>query len=337
MRRHAATAIAQPNLALIKYFGKRAGGVNLPATPSLGLTVDGFASRVRVEASFEGGADTLRLEGAQVSGLPLVRARRVWDELRRATGLPWRFDAWGDNDFPTASGLASSSSGLAALARASTAAVGLTPSPEALAPLARLGSGSAARACLGGWVTLGTDGRAAALPSPALDLSIITVVVQPEAKAVGSTEAMNRARDTSPDYAGWVDTGRAHFDAAIAALRHGDLPTLMEVVDANWRAMHALLATCSPPIRYLTPRSEATIEAVEGAARTLGVPLAVTFDAGANPFVVCRHEDADDTARELRAQLSEALIVRHGPGAGASMTHRSTDTKAQLSPAPKRT
>jgi diphosphomevalonate decarboxylase len=322
MTTRAAIAIAQPNLALIKYFGKREGDVNLPATPSLGLTVDGLRSRVRVEASIQEGPDSLTLQGASASEAALTRARRVWDEIRTMTGRPWRFSAQGENDFPTASGLASSASGLAALARASAAAACLEVTPEGLAPLARIGSGSAARSCLGGWVTLDTEGRAAALPSPSLDLSIITVVVQSEAKAVGSTEAMNRARDTSPDYPAWLETGRAHFDAARAALLRGDYATLFETIEANWRAMHTLLASCAPPIRYLTAKSEAAIDAIQDTARALGAPLAVTFDAGANPFVVCRREDAREAWRTIKARLPEASISVHGSGLGARLESR---------------
>ena len=39
-----ATAIAHPNIALVKYWGKRDRGLNLPAVPSLSVTLAPFAT-----------------------------------------------------------------------------------------------------------------------------------------------------------------------------------------------------------------------------------------------------------------------------------------------------
>ena len=44
-----ATAIAQPNIALIKYWGKAAGEGNVPATPSLSITLDALTTTTEVE------------------------------------------------------------------------------------------------------------------------------------------------------------------------------------------------------------------------------------------------------------------------------------------------
>ena len=43
-----ATALAHPNIALVKYWGKRDVALNLPAVPSLSLTLDGFATTTTV-------------------------------------------------------------------------------------------------------------------------------------------------------------------------------------------------------------------------------------------------------------------------------------------------
>ncbi|MBW2253476.1 MAG: hypothetical protein JRI25_02615 [Deltaproteobacteria bacterium] len=44
----AATARAHPNIALVKYWGKRDLVLNLPAVPSLSLTLDRFRTRTTV-------------------------------------------------------------------------------------------------------------------------------------------------------------------------------------------------------------------------------------------------------------------------------------------------
>ena len=40
-----ATAVAHPNIALVKYWGKRDADLNLPATGSLSMTLDVFPTR----------------------------------------------------------------------------------------------------------------------------------------------------------------------------------------------------------------------------------------------------------------------------------------------------
>ena len=41
-------AIAHPNVALSKYWGKRAGEGNVPAVPSLSVTLGGLTTRTRL-------------------------------------------------------------------------------------------------------------------------------------------------------------------------------------------------------------------------------------------------------------------------------------------------
>ena len=56
------TARAHPNIALIKYWGKQAAEGNLPATPSVSITLDDLASTTRVAASPDGN-DHILLNG----------------------------------------------------------------------------------------------------------------------------------------------------------------------------------------------------------------------------------------------------------------------------------
>ena len=49
----AATAEAHPNIALVKYWGKRDGSDNVPATPSLSITLSQLRTRTRVSVDAE--------------------------------------------------------------------------------------------------------------------------------------------------------------------------------------------------------------------------------------------------------------------------------------------
>ena len=170
-----AAAIAHPNIALSKYWGKRAGGGNFPAVPSLSVTLAGLATRTRV---------TLRRRARRRPARPRRQARRAGrrGSRRRAprSRAPRRGrtraarDVESANDFPTASGLASSASGFAALALAAARAAGLDWDAARVSDLARRSSASAARSLFGGFVEL-----AAGPESPADDASLAARPVAP--------------------------------------------------------------------------------------------------------------------------------------------------------------
>ena len=47
------TAIAHPNIALVKYWGKQNHILNYPASPSLSITLDSLITKTKVSASTE--------------------------------------------------------------------------------------------------------------------------------------------------------------------------------------------------------------------------------------------------------------------------------------------
>src|SRR6185503_3597500 len=98
-------------------------------------------------------------DGAPASEAATERVSKFLDLVRAEAGVPIKARVTSKNDFPTASGLASSASGFAALALAASRAAGLTLEPKALSMLARRGSGSAARSAFGGFVRMRTGPR----------------------------------------------------------------------------------------------------------------------------------------------------------------------------------
>jgi diphosphomevalonate decarboxylase len=99
---------------------------------------------------------------------PAERFGDFFAALRAKLGPNLRFWAESANNFPTAAGLASSSSGFAALSLACAhAAAKSPPSPQTLSALARLGSGSAARSLFGGFTLLPAQAESAQSLYPA--------------------------------------------------------------------------------------------------------------------------------------------------------------------------
>ena len=58
-----ATAIAHPNVALIKYWGKQDVATNLPAVGSLSLTLDGLTTRTSISFDPEFVRDEVIING----------------------------------------------------------------------------------------------------------------------------------------------------------------------------------------------------------------------------------------------------------------------------------
>jgi diphosphomevalonate decarboxylase len=147
-----ATARACANIALVKYWGKRDPARNLPAAGSLSLTLDALTTVTTVRFDDALPADRMLLGGDAAPPAAMARASAFLDLVRAQAGVTARASIETVNHFPTASGLASSASGFAALALAATRAAGLDLDGAALSRLARQGSGSAARSIYGGFV-----------------------------------------------------------------------------------------------------------------------------------------------------------------------------------------
>ena len=309
-----ATAVAHPNLALVKYWGKADPARNLPATPSLGISLEALHSRVQVE--LDAGGDSVEVDGRR---LEPARYRPFLDEARRRCETRSGFRIRARNDFPSAAGLASSSSGFAALASACAAACGCELGDAELSALARVGSASAARAVFGGFVALPAEAEAAwplAPPDAWPELRVVVAVVTAAAKPIGSREAMERVRLTSPVYAGWVRDSPALFEAAVAAVRVHDLERLGPVMRRSYQHMFATMLAADPPIRYRLPATKLLLEAVEG-LRERGVSAWETMDAGPQVKVLCMEGDVERVVAALRDACPEAaapIVSAIGPG-----------------------
>ncbi|EQD52119.1 diphosphomevalonate decarboxylase, partial [mine drainage metagenome] len=162
-------AQAQPNIALVKYWGKQNIPGNIPAVGSLSITLDALRTQTTVRFDPEIAADVFVLNGENnPSGLP--RVSRCLDLLRQEAGTSCRAYIESDNNFPTAAGLASSASGFAALVMAAGKALGLEVTRSRYAQWARQGSGSAARSIYGGFVEMKLSKRRSdVITEPLLD------------------------------------------------------------------------------------------------------------------------------------------------------------------------
>ncbi|MFV1958115.1 MAG: diphosphomevalonate decarboxylase [Planctomycetota bacterium] len=318
-----ATARAPSNVALVKYWGKRDRRLNLPATGSISVTLDGLETVTTVAFDRALDADTCTIDGtADPRG-----ARRVLaflDLVRTRFGVTEHARVRSRNDFPTGAGLASSASGFAALTVAIDAALGLGLSREELSALARRGSGSAARSLIDGFAEMragtaedGSDAFAVALGPPDLcPMDVLAVVTTHQPKAVGSTEGMERTERTSPYYRAWVEQTLADLDAMREALRASDLERVGTIAEENAMRMHAAMLASSPPLLYW---NGTTLDVVREVARLRqgGEGAWVTIDAGPQVKVLCAPGRGEHVAARIEAVGGVLAILRSRPGRGA--------------------
>lgn len=314
-----ATVRAGVNIALVKYWGKRDDAANLPAVGSISLTLDGLYTQTTVQFDAGLAADEFTLDGVLRADPRVVQ---LLDEVRGHAREPRFARVTSTNHVPTAAGLASSASGMAALGLASWAAAGLeTTNPgqnQALVDVIRRGSGSAPRSLLGGLVELDratgqVEQRAAGWP-----LCMVVAVIGRGEKKVKSRPGMAHTRSTSPYYAPWVDAHPADLKAARVAIEARDLATLGAVMERSTMRMHACMLAADPPLRYLSGRTFDVIDAVQS-ARADGLDAWCTMDAGPHVKTLCHVDDAPTVEAIVRRVPGIEAVHVCPSGAGAAL------------------
>ena len=270
-----AWAIAHPNIALVKYWGKESIADNVPAMPSLSITLGALETRTRVAAATE---PALRIDGQQVQD---AKVERLIAALRHAFALP-PLAVNSHSDFPAGAGLASSASGLAALVTAVDAAFALGLSTAAKSQWARRGSASAARSMFGGFATLSAESNWAGanlLDAAEWPLEVTIAITARAAKPVSSTAGMAASKTTSPFYPAWVESAAGDFAAARQAVQERDFQALAAVAEHSCLKMHGLMLATRPALIYWNDGTVAAMHAVRRLAAN-GVPVFFTVDAG---------------------------------------------------------
>ena len=335
---HTARATAHPNIALVKYWGKRNADLVLPATGSLSLTLDIYPTDTVVNPDPSLTSDIFTLNGEPVPGTSTQRVSAFLDLVRKRSveqgsgqekpELPHMYARVNSiNSVPTGAGLASSASGFAALATAASKAYGLPGDPRSLSRLARRGSGSATRSILGNLVIWhpgeGDDNNAdltsyaESVPGP--DLAMVICVVSGAQKAVSSRVAMADTIRTSPFFDGWVSSTQRDLVDMKHALAVGDYTRVGEITESNALRMHAAINGNRPPVRYLAPTSVAIFDAI-AQLRNDRLEVYGTADAGPNVVALCQAKDLDATHAALRERFPDLELIPARAGSGAHLT-----------------
>lgn len=299
-----ATALANPNIAFIKYWGNRDQELRLPVSGSISMNLDGLFTRTTVSFSAPHESDSLRINDREVHGPGLDRVTHMLDLIRTMAKIDQFAQVSSQNNFPSGAGIASSASAFAALALAGSQAAGLTLTERELSRLARRGSGSACRSIPGGfveWVAgeLEDDSYAQSIAGPDhWDLADCVAIVSAGHKRTGSTQGHALAA-TSPLQSARVADSTRRLEVCRRAILERDFAAFAAIVELDSDMMHAVMMTSEPALFYWQPPTLAVMEAVREWRRD-GLDVCYTIDAGPNVHLICRREQAEIVERRAR-------------------------------------
>jgi len=309
-----AIAKAPPNIALIKYWGKRDTSRNLPAVGSISITLSELFTEMSVELDGALRDDQLSVNGAENHAmLPRVRSclDGVLGEKRPSANIVSR------TNFPVAAGLASSASAFSALVFAAAAAGRQVKSVAELASLAGSASGSAARSFHGGYVELQNCGDKISVTrlraGDEWPLSVVVAITTSGPKGVSSGEAMEISRKSSPFYSRWIDQQPADLDVARSAIDDRNFEKLAAIAEHNCLKMHSVMWGSRPPVIYWNSATLACMQTVRD-LQSAGVAVFFTIDAGPQVKAVCLPGDVVRVRAALAATTGVIDTMLSGLG-----------------------
>jgi diphosphomevalonate decarboxylase len=295
---------APSNIALVKYWGKKEQ--QYPANPSLSFTLDSCSTTTRLtyrQGSKKGHGNSFEILLDHVANEDFrPKIDNFFNRIRPY--LPflgkYHFTIETSNTFPHSSGIASSASGMAALALC------LTDLERQVRPemdndyfnkkasfLARLGSGSACRSITGPLVAWGYHDK---IPGSSdlygidypFDIHPVfrtfrdaILLVDKGRKAVSSS--LGHELMHGHPYAGArFAQANAHMAELRAVLASGDLEAFIRITEQEALGLHAMMLTSQPYFILMKPNTLKIIERIWSERRESGLPVCITLDAGAN-------------------------------------------------------
>lgn len=280
------------NIALVKYWGKK--GHQLPANPSLSLTLKECYTETKVSFSpADKTSVVVNFEGKSNEKFA-AKIMKFLSSIR--TELPWienlALNIETSNTFPHGTGIASSASGMSALALCLTEYMQGNRDGDFFrnaSYLSRLASGSACRSIYGGFASWGDESDYFATPFEVhKDLSQLydsVIVVSGAEKSVSSTEGHGRMGEHA-FAAARFEQAKSNFKRMKAALVAGDMMEVGSLMENEALSLHAMMMTAPDSFTLLKPQSLMAMDLVRDFRRESGLPLFFTLDAGPNLHLI---------------------------------------------------
>jgi diphosphomevalonate decarboxylase len=297
---------APSNIALVKYWGKKPN--QIPANPSISFTLSNCKTTTTLAfAKKESDTDfsfELLFEGKSKEDFK-PKVLKFFERIENYCPFlkEYHFTIDTSNTFPHSSGIASSASGMAALAL-NIMSIERRLNPEMTEEyfykkasfLARLGSGSACRSIKGNAVVWGNHSEIKGssnlfgiefqkLHEVFTNFQDTILLVDKGEKQVSSTLGHDLMYN-HPFAEQRFDQAHDHLSAIKNILETGDLDGFIKIVESEALTLHAMMMTSMPYFILMKPNTLEIINAVWKFRSETQIPVCFTLDAGANVHIL---------------------------------------------------
>lgn len=288
------------NIALVKYWGKY--DVQIPANPSISFTLSEAATTTKLR--YEEGTGTIKvfLDGEETpSFLPKIESflERTVELFPFAKKM--NFEIHTSNSFPHSSGIASSASGMSALALCMMSVkkdLGLPIANffEEASNAARLGSGSGSRSLYG---PLAAWGEHAEIEGSSNEFAVAfsdvhdifksfqdTILLVDKGEKTVSSTVGHGLMNGHPYAAARFEQAHENQSALLTAMLEGDLERFGAIVESEALTLHGMMMTSMPYFILMKPNTLEVINRIWAFRKETKNPVFFTLDAGANVHVL---------------------------------------------------
>ncbi|QLE00807.1 diphosphomevalonate decarboxylase [Galbibacter sp. BG1] len=318
---------APSNIALVKYWGKKEH--QIPANPSISFTLDKCHTETTLKFTKKEKQHTeedfsfeVYLDGElKPDFAPKIETffKRIYKYLPFLK--EYQFTIKTHNSFPHSSGIASSASGMSALALCLMSMEReLNPEMEdeyfneKSSFLARLGSGSASRSIEGPLVAWGTHeevnksnnlfgvkytGHVHDVFKNYQDTILLVDVGEKKVSSTVGHGLMNGHPFAENRF------HQAHKNLSVlkTVFSEGNLEKFIEIVESEALTLHAMMMTSIPYFILMKPNTLAIIDKIWEYRKTTGVPVCFTLDAGANVHVLYPENTKEKVLEFIKSEL----------------------------------
>ena len=331
------------NIALVKYWGK--SDIQIPKNTSISFTLNKCLTNTKLDFSKKkNNSQSVDFDIYFNEQLKLEFKPKIQSFFERILKycpyiLNYKFKINTSNTFPHSSGIASSASGISALALCIMSLEKLV-NPKIsddyfymkASFLSRLGSGSACRSLKGSvnlWGTHSSFNTSSNLYSIEFPYKVhdifntyhdAVLLVDKGTKTVSSTAGHN-LMNNHPFADKRFQIAQDNIDKLSAILKNGDTSEFVKLVEDEALMLHGLMMTSDPSYILIKSKTLQIIESIREFRSKNNIPVCFTLDAGANVHVLFpdKYSDIvyDFIERNLKIHCENNSYIRDCVGFGA--------------------
>ena len=322
------------NIALIKYWGKY--DVQIPANPSISFTLSTAATSTRLKYAKGKGAIKVFLNDTETpSFMPKIQSFLERTDNLFPFAQEMDFEVHTSNSFPHSSGIASSASGMSALALCMMSIkkdLGLSIDDffQEASNASRLGSGSGSRSVYGPLAAWGKhaeiEGSHDEFAVPFVDVADVFKTFQDTILLIDKGEktvssSLGHGLMTGHPYAS-SRFAQAHENQSklLTAMLDADLERFGAIVESEALTLHGMMMTSMPYFILMKPNTLEVINRIWAFREATKNPVYFTLDAGANVHVLYPESHKEVIMRfidtELRTFCKDSSYICDHVGSG---------------------